>query len=474
MTVYTTDFSEYTTGLSLSDWTDYWGTGDFTYLAQANSGTFKVGTKECNYLVNNNDRSVLTWDDIGSVANSDIIVKVNANNFDSAGIRLYSRVSGSSGNENSYLFGISNTNISIDKYVASVSTSIISIDFISKADTNYWIRFQTSGTTIRGKIWAEDAIEPAEWKFSTTDSSLTSGAVGFGGFYATVDYEVDYFSCGTGTDNAIFPPSGWDLSDKFGYVGNTEADSYVSAARAFGGLFDLADKTLIGIRLYCHDHSDDVRVGVYSGGDLSTGLNNATLLYDFGKTSGTATGYIELSCSPVAIPQNDPLWITVKGDNAAGFGLSYVNDSINSGNFQIIRGRCDINAIIGNDPDVSFPSTFPDTSGSFANFWFDWNILIADIVVKVETPIITPTSGAYQANQAITITCATSGASIYYTEDGSTPDSGDTLYSAPFTLGSAKTIKAIGIKAGLTDSDVATEVYTIAVIANQPIITIMT
>jgi len=95
-------------------------------------------------------------------------------------------------------------------------------------------------------------------------------------------------------------------------------------------------------------------------------------------------------------------------------------------------------------------------------------------ITTVETPIILPVSGAYPANQSISMSCATSGASIYYTEDGSTPDSGDTLYTTPFTLGSAKTIKAIGIKAGLTDSDIDTAVYTIATIAPQPIITIMT
>ena len=99
---------------------------------------------------------------------------------------------------------------------------------------------------------------------------------------------------------------------------------------------------------------------------------------------------------------------------------------------------------------------------------------IENVPIQVETPVILPVSGAYQANQSISISCATSGADIYYTEDGSTPDSGDTLYTTPFVLGSAKTIKAIGIKAGLTDSDIATEVYTIAELANQPIINILT
>lgn len=84
-----------------------------------------------------------------------------------------------------------------------------------------------------------------------------------------------------------------------------------------------------------------------------------------------------------------------------------------------------------------------------------------NLFTKVATPIILPSAGAYKPEQLITITCATSGASIYYTIDESTPDSGDILYSIPFALESAKTIKAIGIKSGDADSDIASVVYTI-------------
>lgn len=55
----------------------------------------------------------------------------------------------------------------------------------------------------------------------------------------------------------------------------------------------------------------------------------------------------------------------------------------------------------------------------------------------------------------ITLTCATAGASIYYTTDGTypTPDNG-TLYAAPFNapeLGT--TIRAAGYKTGLNPGD---------------------
>ena len=100
------------------------------------------------------------------------------------------------------------------------------------------------------------------------------------------------------------------------------------------------------------------------------------------------------------------------------------------------------------------------------------NVRIDDIVLRgsksaltvVATPSISPASGAVVSGTEVTITCATDGAAIYYTTDGTTPTSSSTAYnpaSKP-TITASTTIKAIGIKAGLTDSDVASVSYTIA------------
>lgn len=70
----------------------------------------------------------------------------------------------------------------------------------------------------------------------------------------------------------------------------------------------------------------------------------------------------------------------------------------------------------------------------------------------IATPVITLTGNS------VTITCDTTGATIYYTLDGSTPTSSSTQYSAAFTLDSSCTIKAIAIKGGKS-SAVAEESY---------------
>ena len=63
-------------------------------------------------------------------------------------------------------------------------------------------------------------------------------------------------------------------------------------------------------------------------------------------------------------------------------------------------------------------------------------------------------------NQAIST--ATSGASIRYTTDGSTPsDTVGTVYSGPLAVSATTTLKAVAYASGLTNSSLATAVYRI-------------
>ncbi|MGN0224230.1 MAG: chitobiase/beta-hexosaminidase C-terminal domain-containing protein, partial [Muribaculaceae bacterium] len=64
-------------------------------------------------------------------------------------------------------------------------------------------------------------------------------------------------------------------------------------------------------------------------------------------------------------------------------------------------------------------------------------------VATVETPEITPATGKFGGPQQVTITCATEGAAIYYTTDGTAPTNESTLYEAPFTVSETATVKAI-------------------------------
>lgn len=82
------------------------------------------------------------------------------------------------------------------------------------------------------------------------------------------------------------------------------------------------------------------------------------------------------------------------------------------------------------------------------------------IPAAVETPVISLATGTYNTNQSVTITCATDGATIYYTTDGTTPTSSSTEYTEAISITQTTTLKAIAIK-GDDESNVASATYTL-------------
>ncbi|HHW01078.1 MAG TPA: DUF4982 domain-containing protein [Clostridiaceae bacterium] len=82
-------------------------------------------------------------------------------------------------------------------------------------------------------------------------------------------------------------------------------------------------------------------------------------------------------------------------------------------------------------------------------------------IEKVEAPTASPESGTYIGAQTIVLSTATEGAEIYYTTDGSIPTAESTKYEGPIVISEDTTIKAIAIKAGYEDSDVAEFNYVI-------------
>ncbi|MDM4762068.1 chitobiase/beta-hexosaminidase C-terminal domain-containing protein [Galbitalea sp. SE-J8] len=82
--------------------------------------------------------------------------------------------------------------------------------------------------------------------------------------------------------------------------------------------------------------------------------------------------------------------------------------------------------------------------------------------VTVAAPTFSPAGGTFSSAQSVSLSSSTSGASIRYTTDGSTPSSSSTLYSGPIAVTSTTTIKAIALKSGATDSAVASATFTIS------------
>jgi hypothetical protein len=77
----------------------------------------------------------------------------------------------------------------------------------------------------------------------------------------------------------------------------------------------------------------------------------------------------------------------------------------------------------------------------------------------VATPTFTPPAGNYSDPINVTIACATAGATVRYTTDGSTPDESSTMYENPIPVATPTTIKAMAWKDGMEPSPVGTAVY---------------
>jgi hypothetical protein len=89
----------------------------------------------------------------------------------------------------------------------------------------------------------------------------------------------------------------------------------------------------------------------------------------------------------------------------------------------------------------------------------------AECLEKVQTPTFDVAGGSYTAAQSVTISSATTGATIYYTLDGTDPTTSSTLYTGAVTIpkGAQTTLKAIATKSGMANSDIASATYDIRV-----------
>ena len=80
--------------------------------------------------------------------------------------------------------------------------------------------------------------------------------------------------------------------------------------------------------------------------------------------------------------------------------------------------------------------------------------------IQCAAPNFNPAAGSY-TSATVTITTATSGASIRYTTNGTTPSSTvGTVYSSPVAISATETLMAIAYETGLTNSAVSSGVYT--------------
>mgnify|MGYP003817993651 FL=1 len=86
---------------------------------------------------------------------------------------------------------------------------------------------------------------------------------------------------------------------------------------------------------------------------------------------------------------------------------------------------------------------------------------------QVEAPLFSLAEGFYPATQVLSITCSTTGASIYYSVDGSMPTEASIPYDGEIVINTDTTIKARAFIDGLVPSQVVSATYIVSLDATQ-------
>ena len=82
--------------------------------------------------------------------------------------------------------------------------------------------------------------------------------------------------------------------------------------------------------------------------------------------------------------------------------------------------------------------------------------------MKVAQPSFSPNGGTFTSPTSVTMTIATPGSTMRYTTDGTDPTAASPAYSAPVSIATTTTLKAIGFKNNWTNSDLRSVPFTMS------------
>lgn len=221
------------------------------------------------------------------------LLKSPATGFDNAVIIRADFFSGTF-NRNFYAFDILDSNLRITKYVSGSRTVIQEVSNSVSLTSQFWVRVEASGTTIRGRIWADGSSEPATWDVSVTDSAISGpGFAGLAVYDKTV--QAYQYSIGTGGDPAPSSASSTPtITSVDGDNAVTQYQQNITAATS-----DLAESVTSAtfggevLTVPDNDPSDDV-ITFNAPGNLASGtydlvLNTASETLTFADVSYTQT-----------------------------------------------------------------------------------------------------------------------------------------------------------------------------------------
>ncbi len=186
-----------------------------------------------------------------------------------------------------------------------------------------------------------------------------------------------------------------------------------------------------------------------------TSSDSISASYTIGAVTGPFTQGVQDNASSAII------WFA-PNPSASWVDLHYVvnNGAQQNVRMALVNGRYEqtVPATAGAALSITYSFTYFGQNGAVDSPSFTW-VRGGGSGGKVATPVFSPAPGTFTSAQTLTITSATTGASLCVTLNGATPNKTNCA-TAPYVVSAASTtVKALAYKTGLLDSDVKSGVY---------------
>lgn len=203
--------------------------------------------------------------------------------------------------------------------------------------------------------------------------------------------------------------------------------------------------------------SNEIAVS-YSGTDITSGN---VYTNDFGSTMTNSSVQHTFRISNIGNSDLSVSSVADSGTGSGAFTTANVNTTVSGNGYTDFNITLDAITAATNIAMVTINNNDTD-EGTFV-FYIKGIVTNALPVGAVETPLISPvretgdSAETQPENATFTITCGTTGSSIYWTTNGVDPTESDNLYSSVVGISETVEIRAKAFKAGQTASAVDTE-----------------
>jgi hypothetical protein len=194
---------------------------------------------------------------------------------------------------------------------------------------------------------------------------------------------------------------------------------------------------------------------------INAGYNATVTFY---LTSVTGEGICELIISwPITVTSVNKVTVgLVTGSDvfdvevmASEATLSGDNQEITKSIENIPVGSYALKAKFWDASEEQIGLTLMETVNIYADMTSTGLFALPEFLFPVEAPTFDPEGGVILPEQTIALATITEGAVIYYTLDGTDPDTTSIVYTGPFSLSHNMTVKAIAVKECMFASEVA-------------------